>query len=252
MLYLIGTGLYKDDISIGALEKLKRCSRIYLENYTSKAAESASDLEISYGVSISPASRDFLESTDTLIKEAEEKDVALLVAGSPLFATTHTDILLRARKYGVEVKTFHSSGIHNAIGSCGLYSYAFGRTVSIPFFEDSWRPTSFYKNICNNIRSGLHTLCLLDIRVDSHSEKFMSPKVAISQLLECESIEKESIIHKKTSLFVISRFGHPDEKVLFGTIESFRDTSFGRPLHSLIVPAQMDTIESEHVDLLFR
>ena len=43
--------------------------------------------------------------------------------------------------------------------------YRFGETVSIPFFEDSWRPESFYDKMVANQRMGLHTLCLLDIKV---------------------------------------------------------------------------------------
>ena len=33
------------------------------------------------------------------------------------------------------------------------------------FFTDTWRPRSFYPRIAANRRSGLHTLCLLDIKV---------------------------------------------------------------------------------------
>ena len=40
-----------------------------------------------------------------------------------------------------------------------------GETVSIVFFTDSWRPDSFYDKIASNRRCGLHTLCLLDIKV---------------------------------------------------------------------------------------
>lgn len=33
------------------------------------------------------------------------------------------------------------------------------------FFTDTWRPRSFYPRIAANRRAGLHTLCLLDIKV---------------------------------------------------------------------------------------
>lgn len=39
--------------------------------------------------------------------------------------------------------------------------YRFGETVSIPFFDDCWKPTSFYKKIRSNRENNLHTLCLL-------------------------------------------------------------------------------------------
>ena len=43
--------------------------------------------------------------------------------------------------------------------------YQYGYTVSIPLFEGDWRPTSFYDRIKYNMEGGMHTLCLLDIKV---------------------------------------------------------------------------------------
>lgn len=37
-----------------------------------------------------------------------------------------------------------------------------------PALADTWRPDSFYDRIAANRRAGLHTLCLLDIKVDAH------------------------------------------------------------------------------------
>ena len=49
----------------------------------------------------------------------------------------------------------------NAVGCCGLQLYHFGETVSIPFWTETWKPNSFVEKIDSNLRSGLHTLCLL-------------------------------------------------------------------------------------------
>jgi diphthine synthase len=76
-------------------------------------------------------------------------------------ATTHTDLVVRAKKMGVEVKIVHNASVMNAIGICGLQLYRYGETVSIPFFTDTWRPDSFYEKIRENRNLGLHTLCLL-------------------------------------------------------------------------------------------
>lgn len=65
----------------------------------------------------------------------------------------------------VQVRVIHNASIMNAIGACGLQLYRFGQTVSIVFFTDTWRPDSFYDKIAANARLGLHTLCLLDIKV---------------------------------------------------------------------------------------
>eukprot|EP00866_Antonospora_locustae_P002166 jgi/Antlo1/2166/1034 len=252
MLYLIGIGLTAKDISIGSLERLQACSKVYLENYTSQVVEEIAALESLCGVRIEPAPRSLLECTDTIIKEAAHGDVALLVAGSPLFATTHTDLLIRAREHGVPVHTVHNASILNVMGCCGLYSYAFGRTVSIPFFEQSWKPTSFYTNIAKNIAAGLHTLCLLDIRIDETQKRYMTANTALRQLEECEAAEGMHIIGDETEVFIVCRFGCPAERIIFGKIVDLRDRDFGMPLHSLIIPAKMDVIEREHAEALFR
>lgn len=76
-------------------------------------------------------------------------------------ATTHSDLVVRAKKLGVDVKVVHNASVMNAIGVCGLQLYRYGETVSIPFFTDTWRPDSFYEKIRRNRELGLHTLCLL-------------------------------------------------------------------------------------------
>ena len=43
------------------------------------------------------------------------------------------------------------------------------QAISIVFFTDSWRPDSFYTRIATNRQRGLHTLCLLDIKVKEPS-----------------------------------------------------------------------------------
>ena len=59
----------------------------------------------------------------------------------------------------------------NAMGACGLSLYRFGETISICFFTEKWKPDSFYDKIKNNMSIGLHTLCLLDIKVKEQSDE---------------------------------------------------------------------------------
>lgn len=73
------------------------------------------------------------------------------------------------------------------------------QAVSIVFFTKTWRPDSFYPRIAANRGQGLHTLCLLDIKVkepsleslargrkDYEPPRFMTVNTAIEQLLEIE------------------------------------------------------------------
>lgn len=42
-------------------------------------------------------------------------------------ATTHSDLLLRAKEKGVTVKVVHNASILTAVGACGLHLYRFGQ-----------------------------------------------------------------------------------------------------------------------------
>ena len=84
-------------------------------------------------------------------------------------ATTHTDIIIRARDLGIQTHVVHNASIMNALGACGLQLYNFGQTVSIPFWTDSWKPDSWLARIEENYDLGLHTLLLLDIKVKEQS-----------------------------------------------------------------------------------
>ena len=61
MLYLIGIGLGKGDISLKALEAIKKCSLVYLENYTSVIDY---DIEEIIGKKVIKANRDLVEKEE--------------------------------------------------------------------------------------------------------------------------------------------------------------------------------------------
>jgi diphthine synthase len=125
-----------------------------------------------YGTSLVIADRDMIETeSDEILRDAHTQDVALLVVGDPFGATTHTDILLRARALGIPTRVIHNASIMNAVGACGLQLYNFGQTVSLVFFTDTWHPDSFYDRVRENVDLGMHTLILLDIKVKEQSEE---------------------------------------------------------------------------------
>ena len=141
------------------------------------------------------------------VEAARDADVAFLVVGDPFGATTHVDLQLRARRMGVRVEVIHNASIMNAVGACGLQLYRFGEAISIVFFTETWRPDSFYDKILANRRAGLHTLCLLDIRVKELTVKalctgrkeyepprYMSVNVALEQLLEVEAARERDAL----------------------------------------------------------
>ncbi|KAH9813305.1 tetrapyrrole methylase [Melampsora americana] len=199
MFFLIGLGLSSpEDITLAGLKAIKSSERVYLESYTSLLMESSvSELESLYGKPIQIADRDMVETqSDKILERAGVENVSFLVVGDPFGATTHTDLLLRCKENGIQYKTFHNASILNAIGATGLSLYNFGQTVSVPFFDGNWKPTSWVDRLLDNLELGLHTLLLLDIKVKEQSEenlargrkiyeppRFMSVPTAISQLM---------------------------------------------------------------------
>jgi hypothetical protein len=117
--------------------------------------------------------------SDEILRDAHSQDVALLVVGDPFGATTHTDILLRARALGIPTRVIHNASIMNAVGACGLQLYNFGQTVSLVFFTDTWRPDSFYDRVRENADLGMHTLVLLDIKVKEQSEENLARYISL-------------------------------------------------------------------------
>lgn len=115
-----------------------------------------------YGRPLIVADRELVESgAHEILENAQNVDVALLVVGDPFGATTHTDLIIRAKEQGIKFQVIHNASIMNAIGCCGLQLYSFGETISIPYWSDTWQPDSFYDKIKVNVQNGFHTLCLL-------------------------------------------------------------------------------------------
>jgi diphthine synthase len=164
LLYIIGLGLGDHrDITHRGSAAIASCDVVFLEAYTSILCVDAPALEAALGKRIELAHRETVESESELILGPARagKTVGFLVVGDPFGATTHTDLLLRARAAGIATKIVHNASIMNAVGACGLQLYSFGQTVSLPFFRDAWQPDSFYDRIAHNASGGLHTLCLL-------------------------------------------------------------------------------------------
>ncbi|QLQ82499.1 hypothetical protein HG537_0H02610 [Torulaspora globosa] len=251
MLYLIGLGLsYKSDITVRGLEAVRRCSRVYLEHYTSiLMAASLEELQEFYGKEVILADRELVESgSDEILRDADSEDVAFLVVGDPFGATTHTDLVLRAKKAGIQVETIHNASVMNAVGACGLQLYNFGQTISMVFFTDSWKPDSWYNKVWENRKIGLHTLVLLDIKVKEQSienmargrliyepPRYMSISQCCEQLLEIEEKRQDQAYTPDTPVVAISRLGSPTQTLKAGTIRELANYDSGEPLHSLVI-----------------
>lgn len=267
MLYVVGLGLADEkDITVRGLEAVKSCSKVFLEAYTSILLCETSRLSEFYGVPVTVADRELVESgSDEILSDAKESNVAFLVVGDPFGATTHTDLIIRARELGIVVEVIHNASIMNAIGACGLQLYNFGQTVSLVFFTDTWKPASFYDRVKENRDIGLHTLMLLDIKVKEQSienmargrliyepPRYMSVSTAAEQMLEishAKAEEGEEPCYDDNTLAIgVGRIGARDQRIVAGTLKQLTTADVGSPLHSLVLlGSRVHPLELEYI-----
>lgn len=261
VLYVVGLGLGDEkDITIRGLECVKSCTRLYLEYYTSILGIDKDRLERFYGMPVIPADRNMVESeAEQIYETAKTENVGFLVVGDPLCATTHVDLILRAKNLGVQVEVVHNASAMGAAASCGLQLYQYGYTVSIPLFEGTWRPTSFYERIKYNKEGGMHTLCLLDIKVKEADfsamstmgklkylpPRFMTINTAIEQLLEVEALKGEGVLLESSPAVGMARLGQPTQKIVYGTLGQLLCVDFGGPLHCVALCGEVHPLEQE-------
>ena len=243
-LYFIGIGLHDEkDITLKGLETVKKCDKIYLEYYTSILHCSIKDLEELYDHKIITADREMVEKeADEIIDAAKDEDIAFLVIGDIFGATTHTDLMLRAKEKNVHCEFIHNASIINGVGIVGLELYKYGRITSIPFQSPGFAPETHYSVLKENQTHKLHTLILLDLR--PHEDKFMTIKDAIQSLLEIENKRQEGIFSLDTYCVGCARIGG-DTKIKYGTARELLTEDFGPPLHCLIIPGDLHFVEED-------
>ncbi|MBR9702896.1 diphthine synthase [Candidatus Woesearchaeota archaeon] len=245
-LSLIGLGLGDEkDITVRGLELVKSADLVFLEAYTSLLSAKKEALEAFYGKKIILADRDLIEKEieEKILIPAKTQNVALLVVGDTFGATTHTDLVLRAKEMGVEVEIVHNASIMNAVGVVGLELYKFGKTTSIPYWEKSFEPEVFYDVISENKERGLHTLCLLDIKADE--ERFMTVQESLELLKKVEEKRVSGLITSDLFVIGLARIGQADQDIFAGSLSDVLKHDFGDPLHCLIVPGELQVVEEE-------
>ncbi len=242
-LYLIGIGLYNyKDITLRGFEVIKKADVIYFENYTSFFGSTLSEMEQFLGKKILPAGRVTVEADQNeIITAAKKSNVALLVIGDALSATTHIDLMMRAQKEGIAGEIIHNSSIITAVAVTGLQLYKFGKVSSIPLQNENIKTP--YDVLRGNLKGGMHTLLLLDLNPLENT--FVSIPQAISYLLRVEKNRRKKIISPEKLLIGGARIGYPNQIIKAGTFEELVSFDFGNPPHCLIVPADLHFMEEE-------
>jgi diphthine synthase len=234
-LWFIGAGL--DDergLSERAIEVLRGCERVYAEEYTSRLAPGSLErLSARIGHRVETLTRDELESGRQVLDALESTTrVALLTPGDPFAATTHVALRLQAEGAGHEWRYLPGPSILTAAASfLGLIHYRFGRTVSLPFPEPSFQPTSPIEAIGLNRGAGLHSLLLLDLRPTEG--RFLLAGVALRQLAKLDPDGRRL----PSDVAVVARVGTDSSRAWFGPRATLESLEFGPPMHAIVLPA---------------
>jgi diphthine synthase len=177
---LVGLGLGSiEDITYAGMKIVRDADEVYLEQYTSAFESSLAQIEAKLKCKVHLAFREHLENKGhILIDKAKTKHICLLVVGDVFSATTHISLFIEAKKAGIETNVIFNASVLNAVGIVGLELYKYGKTTSIPFTSKGIF-TSYYNVILDNKRHGLHTLCLLDLELGPHEQRYMTIREAI-------------------------------------------------------------------------
>jgi diphthine synthase len=242
-LSLVGLGLEPDGISLAGRRAARAADRVFLEAYTAQAPQPVASLEAMVEADVEPLDRAGVEDGDVIVDAARGAHAALLVAGDPLSATTHTALRLQALEAGLSVDVHHAGSVLTAAaGALGLSHYKFGRTTTLVTPQDSYFPQSPYEVVQENSERGLHTLVLLDVREDG---SFMSAAEGARLLARLEDEQGEGALPDEREVVAIARAGRPDERAWRGSLAAIQKLDAGEPMHSLVVPGELSPVEEE-------
>ncbi len=241
----IGLGLNDEKgLTLEGLDEAQRADSVFAEFYTNiMPALDMKHLEQLIGKKIHLLNRPKLEEEGgrELIRSAREGSVAFLVPGDPMIATTHVSLRLLLSKAGVRSRIIHAPSIMSAVcGATGLQSYKFGKAVTVPY--DPPLPASVLETISDNYGRGLHTLLLLDVKVDQ------SKQLTIAEALA--KITSANPILESRLAVGVARLGACDEKVKASRIGLLVKEDFGGPPQSIVVVGKLHFMEADALRII--
>jgi diphthine synthase len=234
MLYLISLGLHDEkDMSLRALATAKMCDSVYVEFYTNRAKTDVKALSDLIGKPVTELDRHGLEERSaSLLREAKDRHVAVIVPGDALTATTHVSLLIEAHSKGVKTEIIHGSSIISAVGETGLQVYKLGRTVTLtdPVQE------SLLSALEVNKKAGLHTLVLLDIGMTAgHGLELLKDRT-----------------ENDNKVVIACNLGGENRTIDYGTIEELLkgEKDLDTEPAVIIIPGELHFMEKEYLETL--
>lgn len=250
-LYFIGLGLRPDHITLQAIRLLGEAEKVYVDAYTSIIPGFSPETLRRYtrGEIIVASRRDLEQGMDRIIEEAVGRRVAVAVPGDPFIATTHDAIRSEALRRGVEVKVAHNVSIYSAAASAtGLQAYRFGKTTTL-VYPEGFKPFSTIETIRENYERRLHSLVLLDLRLEEGRAMRISEAVDIAMRLEEEYCGEQGCTPILPGALAVglARIASDDQVVRADLFPRLKRYTYPDPPHSIIVvsdphPVELDSL----------
>lgn len=236
MFYLIGLGLNENGCSKEACDSIIESDFIYLDVYTVDFPYQIKKLESQFKKKrFIPVKREFVESFE-ILKDAKDKNIALLVYGSPLTATTHISLIEEANRRKIKCKIIHGASIFDAVAETGLHLYKFGKITSMPKWQKNYTPESFMDIAKENNSIKAHTLILCDIGL-----KFLETL----EQLETSALNCGIVLGK---IVVCQSLGTKNQKILYGEIDKLKKAQGIENPFCLIIPSELHFTEKEFLE----
>ncbi len=248
VLVFLGIGYSLKHLTLEAIEYLSKADKVVIDKYTSLYEDDPAGLsEYTKGELVYASRKDLEgEGMNNLINEARSKNIVLAVPGDPFIATTHDSLRVEAIRKSVEVKVVNSLSVLTLIQSrLGLQAYRFGKTVTL-VYPDYFKPYSTIETIYENLNRRLHTIVLLDLRLE-HG-KAMTIHEAVEILLKLDD-ELENRLDDSLAIGV-ARLSWRDERIQADLLPRLRKYDFPPPPHSLVIVSNPLPVEIEGLKLI--
>lgn len=234
-----------------ALEAVAAAGAVFADDYTTRLPEGTVPFleDLRHGP-IERLGRERLESGEEILRAASaEAGAVLLVGGDPMAATTHISLRVEAVRRSLPVRlVFAPSIVHMAFSEAGLQHYKAGRTVSLPYPEPRFTPTSPYEHAAANRAAGLHTLVLLDLRADAG--RFMTAAEGAGLLDDYARSAGGAPFGDPALAVAVARAGEDSCARAAGTLARLKGMDLGLPMHCLILPGRLHEEERAALQVL--
>ncbi len=253
-LYLVGLGVYKEPVIPGQwFKKIVESTYIFFEGYTSPAPYDIEYLKTYFKRDdIKPIDRDTLElKIEDLVAKASEDDVAILVYGDPLIATTHKTLIITSNEKGVKYEVFHNvSAYLYAITESGLDIYKIGPIGTLVRGDIDINKSTLNK-IRYNIKNGFHSPILLEY---SAEENYVMHPVEAIEILKKDKGLWNIVIGNQSYIIVMMALGFDREykyAYKLNEVEEISSLPRGYPA-IIIITGKLHFMEREYIEKILR